>query len=152
VNIPALRVPAGLALVTVISDNDDYDAVLPLSVVRSVAIYQEQRALSPAQPASAAAIVAAALAPRGGARQSPALAPTGLAAISTGGGAPAPAGSGPGAVAQGPTSGAKSGAAGGGGARAPSPAAAAESAQRHAPAGATGLVSVPAASASMSGR
>ena len=38
VRIPALDVPAGVAMNTVISDSDDYDAVLPLSVVKSIDI------------------------------------------------------------------------------------------------------------------
>ncbi len=40
VRIPALDVPAGVAMSTVISDSDDYDAVLPLSVVKSINIYE----------------------------------------------------------------------------------------------------------------
>ena len=86
-HIPALRVPSGLPIVTVISDADDLDAVLPLAIVRSVAIYERAQPPSQGQPASAAAIVAAALAPGGAARgklQVPAIAPTGLAAVSAG--------------------------------------------------------------------
>ncbi len=39
-HIPALDVPAGIAMNTVVSDSDDYDAVLPLSVVKSINIYE----------------------------------------------------------------------------------------------------------------
>lgn len=38
--IPALDVGANLALYTVVSDSDDYDAVLPLSIVKSISIYE----------------------------------------------------------------------------------------------------------------
>ncbi|BDA42249.1 probable lysyl endopeptidase at N-terminal half [Coccomyxa sp. Obi] len=64
VHIPALDVPAGVALNTVISDNDDYEAVLPLGAVKSVSIYQAAKPPAAAQdrPASAAAIVAAVIA------------------------------------------------------------------------------------------
>ena len=43
VHIPALDVPAGIAMNTVVSDSDDYDAVLPLSVVKSINIYEGTR-------------------------------------------------------------------------------------------------------------
>jgi hypothetical protein len=43
VRIPALDVGANLALDTVVSDNDDYDAVLPLSVVKSIDIYEDAK-------------------------------------------------------------------------------------------------------------
>lgn len=61
VHIPALDVPAGVALNTVISDSDDYEAVLPLGAVKTVSIYQTAKPPAAAQdrPASAAAIVAA---------------------------------------------------------------------------------------------
>ena len=38
-----LDVGANLALDTVVSDNDDYDAVLPLSVVKSIDIYEDAK-------------------------------------------------------------------------------------------------------------
>lgn len=61
VHIPALDVLAGVALNTVVSDSDDYDAVLPLAAVKSVSIYQAAKLPAAAQdrPATAAAIVAA---------------------------------------------------------------------------------------------
>ena len=61
VHIPALDVPAGVALNTVISDSDDYDAVLPLGAVKTVSIYQSAKPPAAARdrPAGAAAIVAA---------------------------------------------------------------------------------------------
>ncbi|CAL8468064.1 g7603 [Coccomyxa elongata] len=61
VHVPALDVPAGVALNTVISDSDDYDAVLPLGAVKSVSIYQAAKPPAAAQDrsATAAAIVAA---------------------------------------------------------------------------------------------
>lgn len=62
-HIPALRVPAGIAMVTVVSDADDYDAVLPLSTVRSVIIVQAAPAPSSAASAGTQAIVAAAAGP-----------------------------------------------------------------------------------------
>lgn len=63
VRIPALSVPSGLAMVTVVSDADDYDAVLPLSAVRSVIIAESAPAPSAAATAGIAAIVAAAAGP-----------------------------------------------------------------------------------------
>ena len=63
VRIPALHVPAGLAMVTVVSDADDYDAVLPLSAVRSLSIAQAAPAPSSAASVATSAIVAAAAGP-----------------------------------------------------------------------------------------
>ncbi len=61
VHIPALEVPAGIALYTVVSDADDYEAVLPIGAVKSVAIRETAPPPAVAQnrPTAAAEIVAA---------------------------------------------------------------------------------------------
>lgn len=43
VHIPPLDVEAGIPMSTVVSDSDDYDAVLPLSIVKSIDIYAGAR-------------------------------------------------------------------------------------------------------------
>ncbi|CAK0770461.1 hypothetical protein CVIRNUC_003769 [Coccomyxa viridis] len=59
VRIPALDVGANLALDTVVSDNDDYDAVLPLSVVKSIDIYEDaKKPVSSVRGNAAAALIA----------------------------------------------------------------------------------------------
>lgn len=61
VHIPGLDVPAGLAMYTVISDNDDYEGVLPIGAVKSVNIYKAGEEVGSYQqrPSGAAEIVAA---------------------------------------------------------------------------------------------
>lgn len=57
-HIPALDVPAGIAMNTVISDNDDYDGVLPISVVKTVSIYESAKPPAAARGSDAADVVA----------------------------------------------------------------------------------------------